>query len=268
VSKSPTTIAVDQPVVFAAAPAIGYLIAYLDRLGEAVAYGIPLDYISVSVTDALSRVSIVFVAIVAMFALVRVEKALATRLEPWTHRPLSTASTWLFIASVALVLAWNLWLLGFAVITGLFWTAIELVYGFARRKSIAAERPSVKRASNGPAILGEPVAKRDFLQVPAVLLAASLVMALLFAFAGGNLRAASRTRYMVSQQDSQQVILALYADKAVLGRLEENGVLGDERWLVTPGGSVDGYVWSNVGPIYWEQSFSFLPHLNIFSNSD
>ena len=50
-----------HPALLALAPAVGYAIAYFDRLGEALAYGIPPDYISISVTDTLSRTILVVV---------------------------------------------------------------------------------------------------------------------------------------------------------------------------------------------------------------
>lgn len=62
-----------HPAVIAAATAVGYLVAYLDRLGEAVVYQIPLDYVTVSVTDALSRVSIVFVAVLLFVGVTRLD---------------------------------------------------------------------------------------------------------------------------------------------------------------------------------------------------
>lgn len=80
-------ISLYNPAMLAVAPAIGYLIAYLDRLGEAFVYGIPVEYISLSVTDVLSRTSIVVVALVLFIAFKQIEIALATRLPRWVREP-------------------------------------------------------------------------------------------------------------------------------------------------------------------------------------
>ena len=250
----------DHPAVVAVAPAVGYLIAYLDRLGEALAYGIPPDYISVSITDALSRVSVVFVGLLGMVALARLEDALARRLPRWAREPLNTASTWLLFSLLAVVLAWRMKAALYIAALGVVWTLIHSAWSFARRRKIGPPEHTA-RIDSGPIILGEKAVKPPQLQIQAVLVIALLVAAFFFAFVGGNIRATSRERYLVPADDSKTVLLAIYGDKAVLGQLETEGsdTLTGGRQLVTLPGETEDYVWQNTGPLQWEDGFAMMP---------
>lgn len=254
-----TQIPLDQPVMLALASAVGYLIAYLDRLGEAVALGVPADYISVSTTDALSRVSVVLVALALMLALSRLESALAKRLPDWAREPLNTLSTWLFLSGCILVLVWRVELALVVLAFGLLWATIHSAYSYLRRdksRRVRAQTPG----RDGPVILDQAQAEPAQFQMRAALLMVLALAALFFAFVGGNMRATSRESHLVSIADKHTVLLVIYDDKAVLGDLkDDHGTLGSRRDLVTTAQLAQGYVWTKTGPLVWEDGVAFLP---------
>ena len=255
-----SAVRLDQPLTLAFAPAIGYLIAFLDRLGEAVALGVPVDYITISTTDALSRVSVVFVALAALLAVVRIETSLTTHLPAWLHQPLNTLMTWSLNAAVVFVLFWLPRLALAVLLVGLGWSILHAAWSYWRRPKTAVQESKHHQRAGVVDLGAPPPSSASVVEVKAGLALVLLVAGLLFAFTGGNLRAATRDTHLVSQAEGGLVVLAIYGDRAALGSLGPDGVtVGPERKLAVLTEFETPLLWRRTGPLVANPSFVLVP---------
>lgn len=256
---STRTIALDHPVVFALAPALGYLIAYLDRLGEALAYGIPRDYIFLSITDALSRTSMVVLFATTLLLTARLQGWLVSRMPRWAARAIDTGMTWLLLAAFVWILGSSLRVARWVIAVGAFYTIVDAIWGFFHRRRHHEATPA-RADSGGPVVLGEPQQTSTQVGLPIGLTVVIVVVMLGAAFVGGNLRASTATRYLVASDAPDSVLLALYGDgRAVLGRLEPGGTLLAERRFIHPSDGLGAYDWADIGVITAPDGVSLLP---------
>lgn len=259
-------ISLDHPLPLALAPAIGYLVAYLDRLGEALAYGVPTDYIFVSVTDALSRTSLVVVVVALLLLCVR----LKTRLEPlvplWAANAVDTGSTWFLCAAFVFILGPSPRIAGWTFLIGLFYVIVDLGWGFLRRKK-KSQPQTGKPVASGIPIVEESNQARASYELPTALLVFLVLCMLVFAFLGGNMRASNRTRYLAVKDDPSTLLLTVYGDnRAVLGVLKANTrELTAERRLVSVPGNSSDFVWIETGAINWPEGLELMPYERMFS---
>lgn len=259
VGRTGMRVGLDHPLLLAAAPAIGYLVAYLDRLGEALFYGIPVDYIQLSVTDALSRTSLVVVAALMLQGTARLKSLLERRLPNWLALAVDTGTNWLLFAGLILVLAGNLRFALAVLVTGLFYVVVDTLWGFWRRHRKA---PTPDARPDGLPLLAKK-AEPSPLAVRLPVLIALTVAMLFFSMYGGNMRAASRQRYLVSSDDPSVVLLAMYgADRAVLGVIRDGGPhLTDSRRFVSIADERAEFVWTDTGALSWRAGVSLMPGL-------
>jgi len=230
-----------SPMLITAAPVLGYAIAYLNRFGEARAYGIPLDYISLSTSDALSRTALVATSLLIIKLAQIAEGALRAKSPEWMHSPISTA---LFFAEVTVIL----WVLT--------WDPIYLLiyFGLAIALTIADFADARRRKLKGPKVKnGKSKSVQRWWNTNELRAIFTIIFILCLAYVSGSGRAQSRENYLVLKGDERIVLLTVYGDRAVLGRLGTKGELSSERELVSATGN-GTYTWENIGPLRWSNA--------------
>lgn len=258
-TREPLSLA--NPVLLAGTPALGYAIAYFDRLGEAFVYEIPLDYISLSLTDALSRTSLVILSLILVHTVTRLNRAMLDSAPPWAGRAINTASNFLLPSLLVFAASWRLSL--FFLSIGAFWTVIDTVVGFLRRKRLKRTTAGDQQRQE-PMISEEPSTRRKMaLEVSPLLLLVLVASAFVLAFLGGNIRASAKERYLVSANDPKLVLLAVYGgDRGVIGVLDSDmRSLTNERRLVSIPGEITDFRWSQTGSLSSPNGFRFFPLL-------
>ncbi|MDO8848382.1 MAG: hypothetical protein Q7W51_08370 [Coriobacteriia bacterium] len=209
-----------------AVPVLAYSVAFLSRVGEAFVRKVPVDWIVISLTDALSRTALVSLVVLAMFMSARAEAAWVCRHPTWTHRAASNFLEQLAPLTMMLVLLGQLVLaVSFGVVFVVV-TAGMALRDYRRRDSL----PSRKREIIGPVILeaGSGGEDKPATRVSAQWAMSVLMVALVLAPVGGAMRALVEQDFLVDP-DQTTIIVASYGHVAVLADLD---VREDGEWVV------------------------------------
>jgi len=215
-----------SPWLISSIPAFAYLLAYLNRFGEAYAHDVPSDWISVSLTDALSRTAAVALVTLLMMLLSGKGERWTQRFPLWSRRGLSRlleqlgpAILYAFLLGLGLLAA-------LFVVSSVVLTLVTLAWDYRRRDSLT-EPPAAVRA--GMVVL-DPATRSDVAdaQVSVILVAGFVVISLLVALLGGWSRAALQRQYLTVDNGSR-VVAATYGNAVVLADVE---IRPDGRWQV------------------------------------
>lgn len=228
-------IRLSNPWLLTAAPALAYAVAYLDRLGEAQARAIPLDWITVSATDALSRTAGVIAGLGLMFAALSFAESDKHKngTRRWHHLLVGLGLGGLVFM---LRIGWTTAIL--AVLVGAFLSAFGW-FGVGTAVSTPESRGPVEIKKRDGIDLGE-------IELPFLLIVALLIITLLPAWGSGYYRA-TQSENVLTDATGERIVLASYGDRVVLGDLtNEPGealTVGHRRWLaVSPSEETSGLV--------------------------
>lgn len=226
-------IKLSSPWVLSAVPALAYALAYVDRLGEAFARGIPSDWITVSLTDALSRTALIVLAV----ALMRGSQSMLSRWRQksprWAHDALANMADQSGIIVLFAVVVGDLWIAGGILLISLLWSLVTSIVHYRKRGKLPpnAEPRVEDSVSEPPGDLAER-------QVRSIVLVALLALALISAVWGGWGRATMRRDVMVTL-DGRRILAASYSGYVVLADLsihDGRWYVGDERTYLAVGG--------------------------------
>ncbi len=243
-------IRLSSPWLLSVIPALAYIIAYLNRLGEAFARGIPGDWISVSLTDALSRASAVVLVVGIAIAIARTGSQWTLKLPLWARRAATRGLDQLGPAILYGFILGSLPLVLIFVVASLLLIAGTATRDFLQRESL----PSVPQSRTEGVVLLNRTEPGDFgdVQVRARLVLAAVILSLFLAPLVGWSRAIMPRTILVTL-DNTQIVAASYGSTVVLADLsvEPDGSwrVGDTRSIVTLGQGADQKFVRRRGPI-------------------
>lgn len=240
-------IRLSNPWLLSAAPALAYAVAYLDRLGEAQVRAIPVDWISISVTDALSRTAGVIAGIgVMIVALMLAERTYQSEGTWWQRNSLHIA--------VGIGYGGLIFMLRIGPLTSLIGVVVGFLASRFKWVDVARSEPSPQR--DQPVVMKQ---REEFdveqMTLPLVAVPMLVVALLLSTYGGGSWRASRPTEVLV-HVPSNRIVLASYGDRMVFGDLagDSDGsmTVGDVRWLVAlPSEETSGLARMMPGTISW-----------------
>lgn len=259
--ESPGYVQLSNPLLLSAVPALAYALAYLDRLGEAYARHIPLDWISVSLTDALSRTALVILVLTLTAAIARASTSWKQRAPQWMHESLANVAE----QSTAVILFGVIigdWRMALAVfLASILWSLGFAIRDYRKLRGRAASKQSDKTTATPGVLIG--FGDNGELQVKASAVIRLLVIAIVLASYGGWARAAMQDEALITR-DQDSIVAASYSGYAVLADLAitEDGewVAGAERTITSLDG--DSATFVRVRPpsrVRWTANKRFEP---------
>lgn len=219
-------IEITSPWVLSAVPALAYAIAFLSRLGEAYARGIPTDWIVVSLTDALSRTATIGLVIVVLFVSSALEDSWKKRLPKWSHRAISNFADQLVPIALFLIIIGSVAISAGVLLVSAIVTLFMALQGYRKRGSHKSQP-----AKHEGVVVLEPAPEPgdvSSIRIRAGVVLAVVVAALMLAPLGGWGRAVLSSKVLVSS-DGERIVAASYGSSAVLADLT---VRDDGRWEV------------------------------------
>ena len=241
---------VEGSLIIAAISVAGYLVAYLDRLGQAVAYRIPHEYIFISFNDIFLSVGLVFVAAIIAYGISVVNEKVDRFFPLWLRRPLESFFRWITFGVLGFIILWDVYAGLFALLLSIVIFAVEAAVAFLLKRKRAKAVRNVTEEQYGKC-------KNKACSKPPIVFIATLIIVALsvMAFIGGNARATSQENHLVSVENERVVLLTIYSNgTAVLGELTCEGDLSDVRHFV-PADKFEGdFIWKSTGRILENES--------------